>query len=101
MERRRLAKRQVRIPKPNLYHKPSDRFDRPSLGSEGPESEEQPGKTDGRNAYKKHEFGCHSTESATSVGIVGIWNVKGGRLKTYRITTLLETMKNASLARNL
>ncbi len=64
MERRRLTKRQVRIPKPNLYHKPSDGPDSPSLGSESPESKEQPGETDGRNAHKKYEFGCHSTESA-------------------------------------
>jgi hypothetical protein len=101
MKRRRLTKRQVRIPKPNLYHKPSNSLERPSLRSESPESKEQPGKTDGRNAHKKHEFGCHSTESATSVGIVGIWNMKEGRSKTYRITTLLETMKNASLTKKL
>jgi hypothetical protein len=97
MERRRLTKRQVRTTKPNLYHEPSDRLESPFLGSEGPKSKEQPRETDGRNAHKKYEFSCHSTESATCIGVVGKSNVKEGRSKTYRITTLLETMKNASL----
>jgi hypothetical protein len=96
VEGRRLTKRQVRIPKPNLYHEPSDGLDSPFLGGESPKSKEQPRETDGRNADKKYEFSCHSTESAT------YWhrqqsNVKEGRPTTYRITTLLETMKNASL----
>ena len=97
MEGRCLTKRQVRIPKPNLYHEPSDGLESPFLGSEGPKSKEQPRETDGRNTHKKYEFSCHSTESATYIGVVSKSNVKEGRPKTYRITTLLETMKNASL----
>ena len=97
MEGRCLTKRQIRIPKPNLYHEPSDGLDSPFLGSESPKSKEQPRETDGRNAHKKYEFSCHSTESATYIGVVGKSNMKEGRPKTYRITTLLETMKNASL----
>ena len=77
MEGRRLTKRQVRISKPNLYHEPSDRLESPFLGSEGPKSKEQPRETDGRNAHKKYEFDCHSTESATCIGVVGKSNVKG------------------------
>ena len=97
MEGRRLTERQVCIPKPNLYHEPSDGLDSPFLGSESPKSKEQPRETDGCNAHKKYEFSCHSTESAICIGVIGKWNVKEGHPKTYRITTLLETMKNASL----
>ena len=97
MEGRRLTKRQVRIPKPNLYHEPSDGLESPSLRGESPKCKEQPRETDGRNAHKKYELSCHSTESATCIGVIGKLSVKKGRPKTYRITTLFETMKNASL----
>jgi hypothetical protein len=70
MKRRCLTKRQIRIPKPNLNHKPGNRLESPFLGSEGPESKEQPGETDGRDTHKKYKFCCHSTESAMCIGIV-------------------------------
>lgn len=98
MERRRLTKRQGRISKPNLQHKPSDRLEGPFLRSERPECKEQPRETHGCDAHEKYELGCHRTKRPTSSDIVGICDMKERTPKTYRITTLLETMKNASLS---
>jgi hypothetical protein len=99
MERGCLAERQVRISEPNLHHEPSDRLKGPFLRSrsEGPESKEHPGETDGRNANEKDKFGCHRTERATSIIVGGALNNEGESPKTYRTTTLFLTRKNASL----
>jgi hypothetical protein len=97
MERGCLAERQERISKPNLHHEPGDRLEGPFLRSrsEGPESKEHPGETDGRNANEKDKFGCHRLERATNV-IVGRTSDNEGR-RTYSTTTLFLTKKNASL----
>jgi len=99
MERGRLAERQERISKPKLHHEPSDRLKGPFFQSrsEGPESKEHPGETDGRNANEKDKFGSHRTEGATSITVGGTFNDEGESPKTYRTTTLFLTRKNASL----
>lgn len=79
MERGRLAERQERISKPKLHHEPSDRLKSPFFRSrsEGPESKEHPGETDGRNANEKDKFSCHRTECATSIIVGGTFKNEG------------------------
>ena len=64
VERRRLAKRQVSVSKPNLHHEPSNGPEGPFFRAERPKGKKQPGETRGRDGHEKNEFGCHGTERA-------------------------------------
>lgn len=57
-----MAKRQVRVSKPNLHHEPSNGPESPLFRAERPKRKKQPGETRGRDAHEKNEFSCHGTE---------------------------------------
>ncbi len=59
-----MAKRQVRVSKPNLHHEPSNGPEGPFFRAERPKRKKQPRETRGRDAHEKNEFSCHGTERA-------------------------------------